>query len=327
MQLSTPVSELSKVGKVSAKRLRYLGVKNAKDLLYYFPFRYEDYRTIVPIAQLRAGELVTICCQVELIANKKSFRSRKTVTEALVSDKSGSMRVVWYNQPYIAKNIQVGDIVYLSGKAQADLLGPKLTSPIYEKYKKEGATHTARLVPIYPSTAGLTQKQIRFLISQVIGLVDKTKEWLPPEILEQEDLPPLANALRGIHFPADDKDLALSTNRLKFDELFLVQLKAELAKQEKAVLRATPILFQEEKIKDFVAGLPFTLTKTQKISAWEILQDIAKTKPMNRLLSGDVGSGKTVVAAIALYNVFLNGMIVLLRQYFGRRHHHRLITI
>ncbi len=305
--LNTPISQLSRVGKTSAKRLEYLGIKNVNDLLYYFPFRYEDYRKIFLISQLQAGQLSTICGQVELIGNKRSFRSRKIITEALVSDKSGSLRVVWFNQPYVTKNIKAGDIVYLSGKAQTDMLGPKLVSPVYEKFKKEATTHTARLVPIYPSTEGLTQKQIRFLISQVIDLSGKIKEWLPANILEQADLIPLAGALRGVHFPVDDNDLKLSINRLKFDELFLVQLRAELARKERSVLLAPSVYFKEDKIKEFVGSLPFVLTKSQKVSAWEILQDIAKTKPMNRLVSGDVGSGKTVVAAIAAYDVFLNG--------------------
>lgn len=319
MDLTTSVSELTRVGKSSAKRLEYLGIKTAKDLLYYFPFRYEDYRKIVSISQLRGGESVTVCGQVELIANKKTFRGRRMITEALVSDKSGSVRVVWFNQPFLTKNIRVGDIVYLSGKTQADAFGPKFVGPIYEKYqsrseiaphsmgKKEQMTHTARLVPIYPSTFGLTQKQIRFLVSQVIGLADKIGDWLPENILDQADLSPLSGALRGIHFPADDNDLKLSLDRLKFDELLLAQLRVELARQERAALRAPAILFKEDKIKNFVISLSFALTRPQKISAWEILQDIVKTKPMNRLLSGDVGSGKTVVAAIAIYNAFLNG--------------------
>ena len=346
MELNTPISELNKVGKVTAKRLAYLGVKNAKDLLYYFPFRYEDYRQILPIVQLRAGQLVTVCAQVELIANKRSWRSRKTITEALVSDKSGSLRIVWFNQPFLIKNIHVGDVVYFSGKVKTDMLGPQLVSPIYEKFYpvKSAAssviashseaipkysnvnngiaasadtnrpprndkqnTHTARLVPIYPLTAGLTQKQARFLVSQAVSLADKIKEWLPQDILEQADLAPLSGALRGIHFPVDENNLKLSVDRLKFDELFLVQLRAELARQERNVLTAPVIRFKEEEIKKFVASLPFVLTKSQKISAWEILQDIAKSSPMNRLLSGDVGSGKTVVAAMAMYNNFLNG--------------------
>ena len=330
MDLATPVSELNKVGKASSKKLAYLGIKNVKDLLYYFPFRYEDYRKIVPVAQLRAGELVTICGQVELIANKKSFKSRKTITEALVSDKSGSVRIVWFNQPYITKNIQAGDVLFLSGKTQADMLGPKLVSPIYEKFGKEKTTHTARLVPIYPTTYGLTQKQIRFLISQVIELADKTEEWLPADILEQADLAPFSGALRGIHFPADENDLKLSTDRLKFDELFLTQMKAELARQEKATLQAPPIIFREEKIKEFVASLPFVLTKPQKVSAWEILQDIAKAQPMNRMVSGDVGSGKTVVAAMAIYDVFLNAyqaVVMAPTEILAQQHYDSLVKL
>lgn len=307
MDLNTKVAELGVVGKKVAKKFAYLGVKTAKDLLYYFPFRYDDYRHILPVAQLQAGQLVTICGQVELIGNKRSFHSRRTITEALVSDKSGSVRVAWFNQPFIIKNIHVGDVVYLSGKVRVDMLGPQLSSPVYEKFKKEGTTHTARLVPIYPTTAGLTQKQIRFLVNQVVELAAKVKEWLPTDILEQADLIPFSSALHGIHFPTDDTDLKLSTDRLKFDELFLVQLRVELARQERSALRAPAVFFKEDKIKEFVASLPFTLTKSQKISAWEILQDIAQTKPMNRLVSGDVGSGKTVVAAIAIYNTLLNG--------------------
>jgi ATP-dependent DNA helicase RecG len=306
MDLNTKISELGKVGKKVAKLFGSIGVKNVKDLLYYFPFRYEDYRKIVSVAQLREGELVTICVQVELLANKRSFKSGRMITEALVSDKSGTVRVKWFNQPYIIKNIKTGDVIYLSGKVKSDMLGPQLVSPLYEKYKKE-TTHTARLVPIYPLTKSLTQKQVRFLMNEVISLVDKIEDWLPQDILEFADLIPLANALRGIHFPSDEHELKSSEDRMKFEELFLVQMKAELAKKGKKLLRAPNIFFQEEKIKQFVASLPFSLTKSQKVSAWEILQDVNKNSPMNRLVSGDVGSGKTVVAAMAMYNVFLNG--------------------
>jgi ATP-dependent DNA helicase RecG len=306
MDLNTKISELGKVGKKVAKLFGSIGVKNVKDLLYYFPFRYEDYRKIVSVAQLREGELVTICVQVELLANKRSFKSGRMITEALVSDKSGTVRVKWFNQPYIIKNIKTGDVIYLSGKVKSDMLGPQLVSPLYEKYKKE-TTHTARLVPIYPLTKSLTQKQVRFLMNEVISLVDKIEDWLPQDILEFADLIPLANALRGIHFPSDEHELKSSEDRMKFEELFLVQMKAELAKKGKKLLRAPSIFFQEEKIKQFVASLPFSLTKSQKVSAWEILQDVNKNSPMNRLVSGDVGSGKTVVAAMAMYNVFLNG--------------------
>jgi ATP-dependent DNA helicase RecG len=329
MDFSTPISQLARVGKTIGKRLEVLGIRTAQDLLYYFPFRYEDYRQIVPISQLRDGELVTVCGQVELVGNKRSFKSRKTITEALVSDQTGSLRIVWFNQPFLIKNIKVGDMVHFSGKVKSDMLGPQLVSPAYEKYKEDTA-HTARLVPIYPLTYGLTQKQIRFLINQTLPLADKIPEWLPPDILEQFDLVPLASALHGIHFPADEQDLKLSTDRLKFDELFLVQMKAELSKKERSTLRAPIIEFKEAAIKDFVAALPFTLTKTQKVATWEILQDLSKPIPMNRLVSGDVGSGKTVVAAISLYNVFLNGgqgAIMAPTEILAQQHYNSLVKL
>jgi ATP-dependent DNA helicase RecG len=160
---------------------------------------------------------------------------------------------------------------------------------------------------MYPLTANLTQKQVRFLVSHVADLAKDIDEWLPSQILEKQDLILLSQALRGIHFPIDDIDLKKSTERLKFDELFLLQLKAELSRQEKILQKAPVIEFKEAEIKEFVKSLSFVLTKTQKISAWEILQDLGKPNPMNRLLSGDVGSGKTVVSGIAMCNSALNG--------------------
>ncbi len=305
MDIHSPISALGSVGKKISKKLGAVGLKTVADLLYYFPFRYEDYRLVVPVKQMQDGNLVTIRVQVELIANKRSFKSKKMITEALVSDASGSVRVVWFNQPFIIKNIKIGDVIYLSGKVKSDMLGPQLVSPAYEKYKKETA-HTARLVPIYPLTRTVTQKQVRFLMAQAMPLAISMPDWLPPEILEAADLQPLSAALQGIHFPADDANVKLSQDRLKFDELFLVQLKAELAKQGRRDFKAPILIFQEEKVKSFVSSLPFTLTKSQKISAWEILKDISQPVPMNRLVSGDVGSGKTVVAAISMYNSFVN---------------------
>ncbi len=307
MNFKTPVEQLNKVGKTIARRLKNLGVYRAGDLLYYFPFRYEDYSRIFQIKDLSPDEMVTVRVKIELIASKRSFRRKLNITEALVSDCTGSLKVVWFNQPYIAKTLKSGDEVFLSGKTKADVIGVHLANPSYEKTTRTETTHTARLVPIYPLTAGLTQKQLRFLTSQVVVLSKEIEEWLPEEIMEKFDLAPLDHALHDIHFPADENNLKQCTERLKFDELFLLQLKAELARENLIKEHAPILFFQEEKIKKFVASLPFVLTKTQKVAAWEILQDLAKNIPMNRLLSGDVGSGKTVVAAISLYNTVLNG--------------------
>lgn len=307
MNLQTPLAGLSKVGKKTEKLLAKLGLITAEDLLYYFPFRYEDFRKTVPINELTIGEMVTVKARVELIGTKRSFKSKKMITECLVSDDSGSLRIVWFNQPFITKSLQSGDVVFFSGKVTRDMLGPQMVSPAYEKEHRGEQTHTARLVPIYPLTQGLTEKQLRFLVSQIIPLTKSISEWLPSEILEEYDLSPLSQAISGIHFPHDEIDLKHCTERLKFDELVLIQLQAELSRLKKIVIHAPEIGFKEVEIKQFVSTLPFTLTPAQKLAAWEIIQDMAKSMPMNRLLSGDVGSGKTIVAGLAMYDAFLNG--------------------
>jgi len=318
MDLNIQISILNRVGKTTARYLARLGIKTAVDLLYWFPFRYEDFRSVVPIKDLKEGELVTVRGKIELIANKRSWKKRKMITEALISDNTGSLRVVWFNQSFLIKNLHVGEQVHLAGKVKVDMLGPQLVSPTYERARPHPAiplkgeenivtTHTARMVPIYPLTYGLTQKQLRFLISQVICLADKLFDWVPSEILKENKLCDLGSAIKSIHFPSDERDLALATERLKFDELFLLNLIAEQARVAKMGRKAPKLGFFEAQIKEFVKSLPFTLTKAQKVASWEILQDLGKSVPMNRLLSGDVGSGKTVVAAMAMYDAFLNG--------------------
>lgn len=330
MNISTPITQLPTVGKKTAQLLKRLHIETLEDLLYYFPFRYEDYRRIVPIAELVVGEQVTIRGQIELIANRRSFKSRKIITECLIKDATGSLRVIWFNQPFLIKTLQPGNSVYVSGKVTEDLLGPQLVSPVYEKETKGGTTHTARLVPIYPLTAGLTEKQLRFLIGQIIGIAKVIPEWLPEKVVREQGLITIGEALCGIHFPKDEQTLKQSTDRLKFDELFFIQLQAELSRLQTHIDVAPALSFKENEIKTFVQNIGFTLTTPQKKSAWEILQDISKNTPMNRLLSGDVGSGKTVVAAIALYNCFLNGfqgVIMVPTEILARQHFESLFNL
>ncbi len=304
MRLDTPIAAFNRVGKTTVAKLRRLGLVMAADLLYYFPFRYEDFRQLTLIKDLNEGAQVTVRAKVELINNRRSFKKRKILTEALVSDATGSLRIVWFNQPFLIKNLQIGDEVFFSGTVKLDMLGKELVSPSYERVS-EDATHTARLVPMYPLTDGITQKQIRTLVKQALPLAESITEWLPANVLEMFDLPPLTHAVSGIHFPNDTTELAHCTVRLKFDELFLLQLQAQLARRDQEAVIAPALTFHESDIRTFVQALPFSLTKTQKIAAWEILQDTGKTSPMNRLLSGDVGSGKTVVASMVMYNTAL----------------------
>ena len=314
MRLYTKITQLHRVGKVLENRLRHLGIETAEDLLFYFPFRYEDYSSVVPIKELRDAMEVTIQGKIELISNKRSQRKRKVITEALIVDETGQLRVVWFGQPFIVKTLHVGDHVYLSGKVKSDMFGVQMVGPSYERVHSSefrvhssDTKHTARIVPMYPLTAGITQKQIRFLVSQIIDVAKEIPEWLPQEIQDQVDVMPLAEAIKAIHFPETQDELKHAEKRLKFDEIFVLQLRAEMIRQSLKRSEAPQILFKEQEIKEFVDALPYKLTNAQRAAAWEILQDIQRKEPMNRLLEGDVGSGKTVVAAMALYNTMLNG--------------------
>jgi ATP-dependent DNA helicase RecG len=306
MQLNTPIAALKTVGKAMETKLKRLGIEKAQDLLFYYPFRYEDYSNTKPISQLETGEQVTVKVVIELIASKRSFKSRRNMTEAVVSDDTGQLRVIWWGQPYIAQTLKSGDEIFLSGKITEDMYGPSMKSPAYEKVKAGTGTHTGRIVPMYPLTSGITQKQMRYFVSQVIELSKELEDWIPEDIQEKVDIMPYEEALHGVHFPEDQNHLEHSQKRMKFDELFVLQLRAEMLRQSLKQSVAPAIELKEDEIKSFVSALPFELTAAQKKSSWAILKDIERPHPMNRLLEGDVGSGKTIVAAMTMHNVVLN---------------------
>ncbi len=330
-RLTTPVTALDRVGKNLHKKLVQLNIRNVRDLLFHFPFRYEDYRSVVSIADVMSGVDLTIKGTIELIGNKRSPRRRTMITEAVVRDATDQIRVVWFGQPFIAKVLKVGDEVYLSGSVKEDVFGLQMVGPAYEKVREDrSTTHTARIVPIYPLTAGVTQKQVRFLIEKVIPLAAEIKEWIPEEIRKKNNLITLAHAVHDIHFPENHEARVAAEKRLKFGELFVLQLRAELIRQSTAVQKAPVIEFKETEIREMVASLPFTLTHDQKKSAWDIFQDIGKGSPMNRLLQGDVGSGKTIVAGLSAYLTRLSGyqaVIMAPTEILARQHYETLVGI
>lgn len=306
--LETPISRLDRVGLTTARKLRILGLETVEDLLWHLPFRYEDYSRQAKIVDLVAGQTVNVVGNVELIQNKRSPKRRLNITEALINDETGQLRVVWFNQPYISKNLKEGDKVSLAGKVTEDYLGLQMNGPIYEKIYGSGpAVNTQGIVPVYHLTSGVTEKQVRYLLKQVIDLSAEVTDWLPSEMQKRQGLVPVDQALKFIHFPKSQTEIDIAKQRLGFDELFLVQLQAQLIKEELEQNLAPVIGFNEEKIKEFVRSLPFDLTKAQRQAAWEIIKDLERPKPMARLLEGDVGSGKTLVALMALYNAMQAG--------------------
>jgi ATP-dependent DNA helicase RecG len=307
MILSSPLTTLPRVGATLKKNLAKLGLTTVRDLLWYFPTRYEDFRKLALIRDLVVGEQVTIKARIELIANKKSMRTRRTFTECLAADETGRVRIMWFNQPYISQTLAAGDVVFLSGKITLDHLGPIMLSPSFERATIDAERSSARLAALYPLTQGLTQKTLRSLVALTLPLTETIRDFLPNELRTSANVITLGQALHDIHQPETPEVAEKALRRLKFDELFLVQLHAALLRQTHIVASAPAIPFQEETIKTFVAGLPFSLTTGQRRSAWEIIQDMGKPTPMNRLLSGDVGSGKTLVAALAILNAARGG--------------------
>ncbi len=306
MNLSSPINQINGIGSVTARRLKKLDIVTVQDLLLYLPFRYEDFSHQSSIADLQAGEVATITATIELIQNKRSPRRRMNLTEALVTDGTESLRVIWFNQPFLTRNLKNGDEISLAGRVSEDYGGLVMNSPQYEKTTHR-AIHTQGIVPVYHISSGLSQKGFRSAMAKVIHLAQTIPDWLPVETVRGQHLINLGMALRQIHFPESNDKLAGAKERLGFDELLLMQLRAQRQHQAFSKLSAFPIPFNEQVTKEFVQQLPFDLTVDQKKAAWEIIGDIQKSQPMLRLLQGDVGSGKTVVAALGLLNTALAG--------------------
>jgi len=306
MKLTDSISNLPKVGPKTEESFSKLGIRTTRDLLWHLPVSYQDLTKITKISDLKPNVFVTIKANLQTIANKRAWKRRMSITEALAEDGSGSIQIVWFNQPYLEKSLKTEREYYFTGKVQLGQRGLQLMSPAWELVKTE-QTHVARIVPIYALSGRLSSKLIRFLLKEIMPLTDRIKDWLPREIRNEYKLIDLGEAIRQVHFPESITKQKEAKRRLAFDELFLLQLAALARKKELAKHQAEAIPFNKNLVRSFVDGLGFTLTNAQRKSAWEILQDLERTTPMNRLLEGDVGSGKTLVATIALLEVATAG--------------------
>jgi len=309
MDLQTTILEAGGIYKKYASRLEKLGIKRLYDFLYHIPFRYENYSLISKIGNVQAGEIVTIKGTVIEIKNEFT-KSWKRLQKAKVQDETGVIDVIWFNQPYLINVIRKGDIISLSGKIDWYLHKIVMQSPEYEV--GEGETiHTGRLVPIYPETRGVSSKWLRRQIYIILqDYKQKLIEYLPDSIIKDIDLIGLNGAFEQIHFPESFEYENIARKRLAFDELFLIQLAASQRRKEwQSKLKSLPFAISKYKkqIGQFWGKLPFELTNSQKKAVSDIFRDLGSNRPMNRLLEGDVGSGKTVVSAIAMYLAYLNG--------------------
>ncbi len=302
LALSSPLAKISNIQARFIPKLKRLGIETVRDLLYHFPVRYEDFSQIYKIGELIPNQEATVQGEVAEVSGRGAWRRHLYIVEALISDDSGSIRAVWFNQPYIKNILAPGRRANFSGKISVDNKGVLyLSNPTYElvkEHERYHAIHTGRIVPIYPETRGLTSKGIRYLIEPLLNEVH-AEEPIPDEIRVSEGFPEINGGLRTIHFPRDIADALAAKKRFAFENLLLLQLRNIRERAALARERAPAIPAEIPRVKEDMAALPFALTNSQKRALWEILQDIAKPHPMNRLLQGDVGSGKTVLAVLA----------------------------
>ena len=303
--LTTSIKNLPRIGPVYIEKLKKLGLKSVQDLLFYFPFRYDDFSEVLPISELenKEGQAVSVRGKIMDIQNVRTKWKKMNLTEAVIEDESSCIKAIWFNQPFLVRNLKAGMNVSLSGKVAYARDGLQLSNPAYEILGgNRELTHTARLVPVYHETEGLSSRWLRLHLKPLLKLADGLDDWLPAEIKENQKLISLSEAVKKIHFPASEDEAAQAKKRLAFNELFVIQLFIQKQRKNWQKNKAVRIEFEggvEEKVKQFISILPFKLTNAQRVAAWQILKDLNKSEPMNRLLEGDVGSGKTLVALIA----------------------------
>src|SRR3989338_301736 len=308
MELNTPLKYVLGIGPGLSFKLNKLSLLTVSDLIYHFPFRYDDFSAIKPATDAQIGEVVTLKGEVWSIKNIYT-RSRKVLTQAIFNDGTSPINLTWFNQSWLTKQIKTGDRLQISGKLTEYKKKLSIMAPKWEKMPDNPISptlHTGRLVPIYPETEGLTSKWVRTKISQILPLTLKEIEDPLPESIRGGMLS-LSDALSKIHLPENWEEAKKARERLGFDELFYIALatqKIRLNWRQKKVIE--PLRIDLKNLDKFIKSLPFELTHAQRQVLDDVYKDLKNDKPMNRMIQGEVGSGKTVVAAVIIYLISLN---------------------
>ncbi len=306
LSLDTDIRRLKNVGEIYAKRLHRLGIYTISDLIYHFPRRYDDYSKLKTISQLVYGEEVTLILTVCEVKTREA-RGGLKITTVLLADLTGTIQVTYFNQPWLQQQFRSGRRIVISGRVDQDLGRLTLKQTDWEPLSNE-LVHTARIVPVYPLTEGLTNRWLRRLIHSVVEhWAAQIPDALPETIRERENLLPLAQALREIHFPSSFETMEQARRRLALDEFLLIQLGVLRQRKQWREQPGRALIVEPATLDRLIESLPFKLTGAQQRAINEILSDLQKPQPMSRLLQGDVGSGKTVVAAAAMLAAVANG--------------------
>lgn len=324
MPLNLDIQYVKGVGPKRAKLLKKLGINTVEDLLFYFPKDYENRSDILKIEDLKVGEKQTF--RGYIAGSPREIKTSKVIiTKVPVKDGTGAVELVWYNQPYIKNNFKIGEEYIINGKLQFKYGQLIVENPVLEK-SEDFKLNTGRIVPIYGLTEGLTQNAIRKIVFNALhDYVQEVEEFFDEEFLSEKGLMDIKNALININFPQNEAYLEQAKYRFKYQELFLLQMALFLMKR--SVKGKKGIKFERVELKPFLMGLPFKLTSAQIKVLKEIIADMNSHKVMNRLVQGDVGSGKTVVAACSMYIAVKNGYQVAMMaptEILAKQHYHTL---
>ncbi len=306
MKLNDSIRYLKGIGEKRAELFQKLGVFTIRDLLYHLPRGYEDRTNVCLVADLREGE--SVCVRVAPAGGVRSFRARNgaRVTQVHMSDGTGILAVTWFHAPYVEKLLRSDEEFILFGKIEFKGRFPGMVNPVVERVEKAGST-TGKIMPIYPCTAGLTQRNIRESIQNALDLLSESlPEILPESVRQIYQLMPVREAIYQIHLPANFSFFEEARRRLAFEEFFVLQVGIGMAKEQRKKGEA-PVFANVKCIAEFADSLPFSLTDAQKRVINEICRDVRRDVPMNRLVQGDVGSGKTIVAAAVMYAAVRSG--------------------
>jgi ATP-dependent DNA helicase RecG len=306
-----PISTLPFVGPAYEERLEKLGIRTIRDLMFHFPFRYEDTRDMLSLAEIKQKGEGTTEALVRVIGNTRTRRGM-FLTKAVLEDATGTLNAIWFNQPYLTKTLKKDTRYIFNGKVNDKYGSKTLTSPKYElsAEREEDLTHLGKLTPVYPETFGLSSKWIRARLKPLKSKIPElVPDHIPKRIREEEGLPELSAAVAAIHFPESAEDIYMARERLGLDELIAIRRKAQkiIRQQKKKKGRRIENASDSPSKKKLAGSLNFELTSAQKTALAEILEDLTEIHPMYRLLNGDVGSGKTIVALLSACGVYDNG--------------------
>jgi ATP-dependent DNA helicase RecG len=306
VKLESPVTRLPGIKDALAKKLSRLGVESVGDVIHLYPRRYDDYSALKPINRLEYGEQVTIIAQV-WETRQRNTRSKLPIITSVLSDGTATIEATWFNMPWLEKVLRPGKQIVVSGTVEAYLGRLTFQSPDWEDLDKN-LLHTGRIVPIYPLTKGVTNRWLRTHVKKTVDTYsNRIPDYLPEESRQRLKMLSLDEALRQIHYPDDWNKLEAARRRLAFDELLLIQLGVTRQRLAWQTLQSRPVNIEPEAIDRLLQTLPFELTAAQQQSLADIARDLARAVPMSRLLQGDVGSGKTVVALAAMVLTALDG--------------------